>query len=300
LGSAVRTPGLTEEDGGERSPFARRELERFKQRIGYREPGGGEVLTRGVAAAWPDPGSLPGLGHWSGCGRSGWTTTSDGVYREGGEHGLAQRVWDLRAEEQRLMLRIAVSSTGTRAARRHLLRTTTATNMSLSDFPARRGPGDLGDLAVAIGADCLVWSYHNVCFELKRDSSTIDLTRVARALQSHAERHLVDRVIDHAPKIARVEVSPMKVRVGEPLTIRLHLAAGQEVQHMQADWRQVGQALGARGVENPTALRFELEGRSPGRSEVELHVVDRRTLLSTRVTAQVEVVSPGHGSLPPL
>lgn len=258
-------------------------MARFRERIGFDTAFRAERADQTISVVWPDMLAAPGL-----AGK--WTLASDSmVWLKGG----VRRSWMLRHDRETLLIRIFVAAGQAETARQHLLEE--AGNNSLMEIPWQPGPPDLGTLALQSphqDSAAYLWVYRNACFMLKSSFSDLDLLPIARWLQAAAAQG--------APRdgIARPDAAPPATikaiaGVGQPIVLDLGAALpasahGPQLRlHVPTDSEDLD-VLGVQG------LSIRVAGRRPGLARLEVQAMDRRSLLSTPVIVELNVVAVGR------
>ena len=254
-------------------------LSQFKAAIGYDwtlkavEPG------KGVVFDWPEPTE------WGDLKGAGWKINCDTVKIL---PPSAARQWDLAKGSDHAEIVVFVSSAGPEPAWRRLLETATTTTML--DYPFERSPVSLGHLTIrgiAPQPCFLVWTFYNVCFRISYSNLDADATPAAKWIQKHAKQHVVDRLADHPPAIAEIDLSASTVKVGEEVTARVTPAPGLDLERLTLE---VGRKREHLAWVSDEGMSLVFRGLSPGRGEVEIALVDKKNLLCTPGVVKVKVV----------
>jgi hypothetical protein len=157
------------------------------------------------------------------------------------------------------------------------------------------GPNDLGNISVITNAesayiDEVFWVNHNILIKISRRESNIDILGIAYSLNEFLNKHIKTDIPNFTPSIDHIEISPSHVAVSEPVWIKLHPATDSDIPHL------IGPELedtkdGTLDVQAQDTLAIQLKIDTPGRFEIPMWVGDKRTLLSSRIIAHIEVLS---------
>ncbi len=254
-------------------------VERFKREIGFenvaaRDEGRGDVVFE-----WPDVESGAGLRKTAGWRRVEDFTTSDAP-------GEAYRVRTLQNDQGTFMVAIHVSSSGARPARERLVEL--AGRTMTVDIPYVKGPPGLGDLAVVNRnpeVPDLIWVYANVCIQVDADESHVDPLAFARDLQAQMERHL-GPAASRLPQITGLAVEPTRVSEGQEIRATIQSTS----RHLDSILFKVKdeERLLSKVDEKDNVFRFV--AKAPGSARLRAVAIDRRTLLSSSSSADVEIL----------
>lgn len=256
-------------------------VERFKQRIDFEGALRDENTAEAVRAIWPNPMSAPGLG-------AGWSVVGDTTWRT---DGGAAREWVLRRSEEAVSILIFVADGGVQPARQVFLLRATESNMV--DVPYVKGPAGLGTLAVHLPfkqASSLIWVYRNTAFHVGADDTSLDILPMAKWLQATAESGLVSATAAQFRAPGPLNVSTRRAAVGQPIEISVAAPpAAQANCRMELEFdRQAVEVVSQRG------LAAQVRGMTPGRTALEVYVIEHSTLLSVRSRIDLEFTTPGR------
>jgi hypothetical protein len=209
------------------------------------------------------------------------------------ESSLVEADWNWQRGDNYLSVSIFVSGAGFVRIHRRLRALSTETSMVR--IPYGPGPSGLGDLSMrhqVPGSDVIMWAYRNVCVSLGGDGPEVDLEPVARTIQRFLEIHRVPRVAEYLPRVDRIDSSAKTVHVGEEWRVGFQLVKEVATDSVTAEILEVVDGAGHRHLERIHASDRQATYRaaSPGVAQVEIHVVDRKTLLSPPLAVSVEVL----------
>lgn len=202
--------------------------------------------------------------------------------------GTAQWTWQRR--ERQLHVEVFVSATGPAAARQRLLEIATDTTTVESHMvPAIEALGDLSIEHFARSGREMVWVFHNVCVVVENDGNGPSILSVSRRIQAFMEAHLVADIARHVPRVTRIDLAPTPIRVGDTFRVKAHLDGPVQppdvlIEFCSADGLDLFDWEENRGLER-TFL-----AREPGRTALEIHVIDRKSLLSPKAGVVIDVL----------
>jgi hypothetical protein len=281
LAALLMAAGTGKEQRVDRDEFARNRIERYKSRIGFSKLaalGGPD----GVRADWEDlphalTAELKDL-------ELDWTEVSPaGLGRARSEWGWTQQ------GKQVLHLKVIVFGTGVAAAQQGLLEMSSQTMMV--EIPYEAGPAGLGDLAVqGRKAPSLVvmWVFRNVCVHIDNATSGFAIEPFARAVQAFMNAHRVPRIAEHLPRISAIDVAPKKIHVGDDLKVSIVLSPDTHPASVVTDFTEVGELKLQRLAREPMTASYRAE--HAGQAQVDIAVVDRKTLLSPPLSITIDVL----------
>jgi hypothetical protein len=240
---------------------------------------------RGVVLEWPDPAKFPELGP------AGWRTIDERTsYREGG----ALREWVLARGDERLSIKVFVSSVGPQPARTFFEREalspadasppyqrdlsgevlTLFLHVPFSDSPARN--------------DALLLLFRNIVLSLRAFNGNVEVREIAARLLELARRQADVPFAEYLPPLPEPEDPKGGILPGQELT--LDLPPQTPWKHGEAQYRlQVstsGEAVDFTGLRDEKAWFRML---TPGEGRISLRAVDRRTLMSKEVQLGLDV-----------
>jgi hypothetical protein len=256
-------------------------LDKFTAAIHFSELPPPALEGHGLAPTWQAADMLEVLG-------PGWGVISDLTWCE-----LLGAVRDLsfaRGEEV-VTVAIFVSGEGDAAAREWFLLRASAN--SVPEIPFRRSNLDLGQLAVETEGRLkreILWLFHNLAFHVRAIGTPISVQAVAERLQQRAATEGPPHdLAPSRPRMADREESVPKRKVGELLRVPLlEQPPADLLRQYEVEVRTEGKGLDFVGFEDNEAL-FEVQ--APGTDHFRINVIDRSTLLNTRIEADVEVES---------
>jgi hypothetical protein len=268
--------------------FARLRIERYKARVGFGRLAG-MVGPDGVRADWEE------LPHALGMATKGLKLDSRQLYGSGTGVGEQHWLWT-RHRQTELTVKVFVFGAGTEAAHQMLLRRSTATNMV--EIPYQAGPPSLGDLAVESRkppSHVLMWVYRNVFVQVHNDRSGLDLDPIATAIQAFMSAHHVPRIAEHLPRVSAIDVAPKQVHVGDQVKVSIVLSADTRPESVVTDIREIHTDLTATGelklspmVREPLSVSYRAD--LAGQAQVDVSVLDRKTLLSPPLSVTIDVL----------
>ena len=205
------------------------------------------------------------------------------------QSGLGQSDWTWRRRQRQVSISVFVSGTGPRGAREQLVEL--ATDTTMMESPLVRGPEGLGDVAVQYmdrPYENVIWVFRNVCVEVDNEDTGVEIMPLVHRIQAFMQQHLVPAIADHVPVVARVDVSPSPVTVGQTVTVSVQLSGEPRSERLATTVRERGfprlEWISEEG------LGATLEAVQPGRAELDIIVIDEKTLLSPRVAVFLDVL----------
>lgn len=216
-----------------------------------------------------------------------WKLSGETTLSMGPGEAMHKWIWERRSGW--LTVAVFVSSDGPLLARQRLVKL--ATENQLPNVPYVRGPDDLGDISTIFagppGFTHLIWAYKHVCVSLKtQEARGVDVTRIARAVQTHLASQALVRLDEAAPQIEHVELSATRVRVKERLTIQIRMREADAQKQLLVDLKGRDQSLRlAGGPSLTTTLSVDV----PGPRTLTMIVADQSTLLSAWTTVSFDV-----------
>lgn len=237
---------------------------------------------RGLAPAWQEADLDEALGD------PGWELTSDLTWYEMG--GGVRDLSFARGEEA-VTITLFVSGAGEAAAREWFL--VRASSTAAPEIPFRRNDDlGLGQLAVEMEGSLsreILWLFHNMVFHVRAIGSQISVRAVARRLQQRAATSQeVHDLAPSRPKMAALESAP-KRKIGDLLRVPVLEQPPEDLlRRYEIEVSTEGEAIDFVGFEGNEAL---FEAQAPGIDHLTINVIDRDTLLSNRIEADVEVES---------
>jgi hypothetical protein len=204
--------------------------------------------------------------------------------------GIATAQWTWQRRDRQLHVQVFVSGTGPVAARQRLLEiatdTTTVESHMVTSVEA------LGDLSIEHFARTgreIVWAFRNVCVVVENDGNGPNVLSVSRRIQAFMETHVVADVARHVPTVARIDLTPSPIRVGDTFSVTVHLGGHVRVPELMIEFRPADAADLLDWEENRGLERTFL-AREPGRTALEIHVIDRKSLLSPKAGIVIDVL----------
>lgn len=256
-------------------PVQVQKIERFKKRIDFDNALRLENAAQAVRAVWPDPRGAPGLG-------AGWSVAGDTIWRTNG--GTA-RQWRLRRRNESLSILIFVTDGDLQPVRDFFL--SRASENMMVDVPYVKGPAGLGTLAVHLPfkqAPSVIWLYRNTMFQVDGDDTGLDLLPIAKWLQAIAESGLVSATQARLQAPGPVKVSARRAAVGEAIELSLAVpAAAQQNYRIELEFDRATLELISK-----SGLAAQVRGLAPGRTTLDLYVIEHSTLLFTRNPIDLE------------
>jgi hypothetical protein len=252
-------------------------LDNFTAAIHFSELPPPALEGHGLAPTWQAADVLEVLG-------PGWDVISDLTWCE-----LRGGVRDLSCArgEEVVTVAIFVSGEGDAAARKWFLLRASAN--SAPEIPFRRSNLDLGQLAVETEGRLkreILWLFHNLVFHVRAIGTPISVRAVAERLQQRAAVEGVHDLDPSLPRTRALDTAPRK-KVGELLRVPLlEQPPADLLRQYEVEIRTGGKALDFVGFEGNEAL---FEPLAPGIDHLTIQVIDRSTLLSSRIEAEVEI-----------
>jgi hypothetical protein len=258
----------------ERSAVIPDKEESFKLRVGWDAVPGADA-TDGVVADWS------ALAEFLKPTLQGLRIDSSAVYTGG--PGLMELRYNLRRGPKQASIRVYVSSLGTAHARQRLLSFLTETNRR--DVPGVRGPEDLGEISNLYATthhQSLAWAFRNVCVYIRQDETDTDVVPIAYAIRDFMARSVKADAAASAPRAA-IDISPSPVHVGATVRVGVQPTAEAKV-----DIDVKPRAL--LGQQASDALSVTYLAQAPGHGEIEVSLLDRKTLLATSLRLPLEIL----------
>lgn len=256
------------------------DVQAFKDRIGIEKLPDFDTKA-GVVADWNSlPGAMPS------------NVRKMTVHRGSAhspERGFGHLTFDWTKDPQFLTVQIFVSGIGAKQARDRLVWIASANNMMR--IPYKTGPSNLGDIAVehTVGrSTSIIWAYRNVCIQIDNSHTSIRVEPVARAIQAFMKANLVPDISPHLPRAEAVVISPKSIRVGDQVQVAVTLAKNITAADILTDINQGRERLLAnQGIKDLTAKYL---AERPGRSRIDVSLVNRKTLLSPDLSVEFDVL----------
>jgi hypothetical protein len=206
------------------------------------------------------------------------------------EHGVL-REWVNRRGKEALSIEIMISSSGNMPALERLVSLAINTTMLEVPFKKAEGLGDFYLVNIYPRSKSRLWVYRNVCFDIRYDAedgeeTSFDTFALAQWLQKYAEKHLVNNISVYYPQIDRVEITPSKIHVGDTFSISLTMTGNKGVDNYVMESKIVNNLDSV----SEDALTVRAKALEPGIGEVNITIIDRKTLLSVQKTVTVEVL----------
>lgn len=234
----------------------------------------------GLAPSWQEEDLEQALGGQD------WTLTSELVWQE--PEGNVRDLCFVR-EKEVVTVTIFVSGEGDVAAREWFLARASAS--TVPEIPFRRSNLELGQLAVETEGPLtreILWLFHNLAFHVRAIRTQASVRAVAERLQQLAATEGPHDLTPSRPRMADREAAP-KRKVGELLRVPLlEQPPADLLGQYKIEVRTRGNGLDFVGFEGNEAL---FEAQVPGVDHLTINVIDRSTLLSNQVEADVEVES---------
>lgn len=260
--------------------FAVDRVNEFKSRIGFYDIVNTVDAETGVVLGPLDAQAVLSL--------KDWRIVEDSISFQ--KPGLVKRSWFFAKESSGVGLDIVVSSIKPTAAFEELVNFAGAT-MTV-EIPFVRGPKELGQLSVKHknpNVHDVIWAYQNVCVRINAIDVSLDVIKLAQALDRLLRGRLVNNVQNYKPYIERITVSPEHIRVGNLIHVEIHprrepssAQRMSEIIETQGQLEQVSQ----------NALSASFRAKSPGQTEIYGMLADRATLLSASATVVVKILAP--------
>lgn len=254
-------------------------LIQFKNSIRYDELSIPQETDRGVVLDWP----ISTL--WGQLKNEPWQIRGDTIRVM---PGSVQHSWILNLNEEYITVDVFVSSTGQESALNFLFEK--ATNTSLPDIPFEKGPPELGQFAIQrieAKPQNYIWTYYNVCFRIKQENQTLDVLTLAQWIQNLAAKHVMDNLSEYKPKIAKVDISSEKIKVGQQVTVSIQPTSGQDTERLLLEFIDVTDQLNLVSQED---FSFTFTAVKQGPGIVNLALADIKNLLCTPVNATIIVL----------
>ena len=157
-------------------------------------------------------------------------------------------------------------------------------------IPFVRGPKDLGELSIRhlVGHnDTLMWVFHNVLIKLENEGSEFDIVPAAYAIQAFMNRALTPALASVAPHVDGLHVSPSPIHVGNEVRLSVTLSPGTAP---DINTRIRESSVELLGITGRDALSATFLAKRPGRTSLNVTLIDRRTMLSPPLSVPVEVL----------
>jgi hypothetical protein len=253
-------------------------IKEFKKRTGFDRSWEGINADTGVCCDWQDPLRCPGLGD------KGWKIES--LWTHGG-CVTAAKEWKLVRGNEHLKIILFISNKGIEAAKDRLLTIAASTAMSEIPFEKKPKPHEKGHLHV-FHHRIEIWTFYNVCFLVDGCNSSIDLHPVTHWLQEQAEQSVVDKLSVHLPVIEKVTPPRgINIKVDQEANIRVFPDEKYKKKFLMLEPFFLTEYL--RLVEEKH-LSLKFKGKSPGKTDVCLVLVNKQNLLcSTETWQHVEI-----------
>jgi hypothetical protein len=206
------------------------------------------------------------------------------------ETGIGTAQWTWQRRDRQLHVEVFVSGTGPVAARQRLLEIATDTTTVESHMvPSVEVLGDLSIEHFARTGREMVWVFRNVCVVVENDGNGPNVLSVSRRIQALREAHVVPDVARYVPRVTRIDLTPSPIRVGDTFSVTVHLGAPVRVSEVMIEFHPTDTTDLFDWEENRGLERTFL-AREPGRTALEIHVLDRKSLLSPKAGVVIDVL----------
>jgi hypothetical protein len=135
----------------------------------------------------------------------------------------------------------------------------------------------------------MVWVFRNVCVVVENDGNGPNVLSVSRRIQALMEAHVVPDVARYVPRVTRIDLTPSPIRVGDTFSVTVHLGAPVRVSEVMIEFHPTDTTDLFDWEENRGLERTFL-AREPGRTALEIHVLDRKSLLSPKAGVVIDVL----------
>jgi hypothetical protein len=203
--------------------------------------------------------------------------------------GLAMANWDWKRGERQASVSVYVFGDGPLGARDQFLQL--ATNTSRVESAFVRGPEDLGELSaeyMSRSSEDLIWVFRNVCVRISNHSTGVAILPIARRVQAFMKGHLVQNLAAHVPKVAHIDLSPNPARLGDTVILKVRMANQASGGQYLTDFNQGTSDL--LQVIKEDGLVATFEAHESGRAQIEVLIVDPKTLLSPKAGVVFDVL----------
>lgn len=228
--------------------------------------------------------------------RRGWTYVGSAISpaTELGGGGRAEWNYAWKADNVRsLSIYILAFNRGQPAAVEKMDHVGNSSNMSVNPFGPAPDKMKLGDWAAMPYPEqaskrgrthSIFWVYRNVFVDVRMShSEDADVIPVARAIQAFMEKHQVDDLPAHLPKISDLRIVPRRVSVGE--TFRAEVVGA-----VNTNWQiSVQDVEGKVECEARDGASSTWEAVEAGLAVLEAVIMDKKSLLSATRRTSVEV-----------
>lgn len=228
--------------------------------------------------------------------RRGWTFVGSGISPITDLGGGGDAMWNYAWKEEKgrtLSIHVVVFNKGQPAAVEKMDRVGNGSNMPVNPFGPAPDKMKLGDWTAMPYPEqankrgrthSVFWVYRNVFAHVRMtDGEGANALPIARAIQAFMEKHQVDDLSAHLPKVSDLRIVPRRVSVGE--TFRTEVIGA-----LNTDWQISVQDLeGGVECEAREGLSSTWEAVDAGRAVFEAVIMDKKSLLSATRRASVEV-----------
>jgi hypothetical protein len=214
------------------------------------------------------------------------------------QNGVSRELIYIKKGKESIRIKIVVSSTGNRTTLNRFVTEMTFINSMVIPYNKADGLGDIYANLIYPDSRSLVWIYDNILFKIEHEnidkakSPPLDTFALAKWMQNYAEKHVVRNIPDHYPKIARFDISPSKVHVGDTFHVSVIPAGEKGIKEflLELDMDR-DEHLQSWGEENNI---YEFKALKPGPAKLTFTIIDRKTLLSSQKTVIVDVQEKGQ------
>lgn len=205
------------------------------------------------------------------------------------ERSLTNLTFDWKKHSASLSVWVFVSGIGPQQARDKLVSIASTTMMMT--IPFQPGPLNLGDVSVEHTrgpSTKMIWAFRNVCVLVSNSGSGVPVEPVARAIQAFMKANLVPDIAPFVPRPDAVVISPKLIHVGDQVQVAVTLPKNVAAVDIFADINQGRERLLAEQHIQDLTAKYLAE--RPGRSRVDVSLVNRKTLLSPDLSVELQVL----------
>jgi hypothetical protein len=160
-------------------------------------------------------------------------------------------------------------------------------SMRLGDYTAMLFPERISDQSPV---QDVFWVYYNAFARVRLSAieTTFDVMPMARAIQAFMKEQVVTDLPNHCPAVLAIEAPAKPVHVGETFSVKLVVKPGIDFAGWFVEIDHPGDLLSDLSSADPLVGLFEAEGT--GHAALQAFVLDKKSLLSKRLEAAIEVL----------
>jgi hypothetical protein len=165
----------------------------------------------------------------------------------------------------------------------------------MSFIPYKKCLYELGDIGITdISGKNIMWTYHNVFFNISQEGDNIDLKGLSKQIQEYSKKIVVNNIDDNKPEIKDIIISNKKIKIGDGIEIHIIPEMGEmyknqddkNIHEFMMDCRMNGDKLSK--ISN-SDLNYKFLGVKEGREKITFILGDKYCLLCSKYEIELEV-----------